>query len=458
LNINATYANTGAAVAPDQSVIAQGWWFIQKSLRNFVDELRASREIFDGNNLTGGLYLTRYTANDNWSLGNQMLMTNTPNATPIALNYQMNGNIFHLTSPQGFVNFNGNTNFVANGVATNIAGYLQDTWRLGPWQLDAGARIENINAHQRTCNTGPVQMGTAFDLYENAVPLCNGTWVYEHYVRTKGTYTVGANYEFTDHMSAYLRLNDGVHFNDFDNGIRNATPHGNFAPIQTVDNYEGGFKFQNRYAYVDVTAYQRNFSGLQYQPMTITGSLVGGPTIYGSRTHGVSFNGNVTPFPAVSGLEGFNLRLIGDWMDGHYTDNVNCTLYTNIFGQQVCGYINGAPLQRQPKWRLDVTPNYNTAVPWGNLNIWLTYEYDGQRFEDLAGLQPLGSFYMLSAGIVNQFGDNWELRVQGTNLSNQLGLTEGNARVFGAAVGLGGVLMARPIEGREINLTARYKF
>jgi hypothetical protein len=88
----------------------------------------------------------------------------------------------------------------------------------------------------------------------------------------------------------------------------------------------------------------------------------------------------------------------------------------------------------------------------------VTYEYVGQRYEDQTGLQPLGTYYMLSAGVVANISRNWQLRVQGTNLTNQIGLTEGNARTTGKAAGIGNVLMARPIEGREINFTVYYKF
>jgi hypothetical protein len=455
-NINAIYANSGQPVPLSQSVIQQGWWFIQKSLRNIVDELRISREVFAGNTLTGGVYLTHYTDNDNWSLGNQMLMTNTPNATPIALNYRLNGHTYNLTSPQGFVNFNGNYNILEHGDATNVAGYLSDSWKSGPWLVDAGLRVEKIDANQRTCNRTNTQLGSIYDLYENAVPLCNGTWDYEHYTRTMPTWTGGINYEFTDHMSAYLRINNGVHFDDFDNNIRGAS--GNFAPLETIRNYEAGFKFQNQFAYLDIIYFQRNFTGLQYQPATPSGTPIGGPSIYGAHTHGLEFNGTLSPFSGVSGLEGFNVLLLGDWVDGHYTDNINCQKYTDILGNPQCGYINGAPLQRQPKERIAVTPEYSAPGPWGSVTLWATYEYVGQRYEDIAGLAPLGTYYMLNAGIKSQLTQNWSLWVQGTNLTNQIGLTEGNARIFGQAVGLGGVLLARPIEGREINLTAEYKF
>src|SRR5437879_6531792 len=79
--IAAADAGAGGAVPLSQSVIRQGWWYIQKELQSFVDEFRVSKAIFEGNTVTGGVYLARYSDDDNWSLGNGMSMTNTPNAT-----------------------------------------------------------------------------------------------------------------------------------------------------------------------------------------------------------------------------------------------------------------------------------------------------------------------------------------------------------------------------------------
>ncbi|HEX6638322.1 MAG TPA: TonB-dependent receptor plug domain-containing protein, partial [Steroidobacteraceae bacterium] len=73
----------GGAVAADQSVIHQGWWFIHKELENLNNDFRLSKELFDGNTLTAGIYLAYYTMDDEWALGNQMFMTNEPNARPI---------------------------------------------------------------------------------------------------------------------------------------------------------------------------------------------------------------------------------------------------------------------------------------------------------------------------------------------------------------------------------------
>ena len=451
LNINANYAGSGLAVDPNQSVIRQGWWYIQKTLQNVTDEFRVSKSIFEGNTLTGGVYVARYSDDDNWSLGNGMLMTNTPNATAITLGYVQGGNTYHVTSSQGIVDSNGNFNILEHGNATNLAGYLSDSWKLNQWLFDGSARVEQIDVHQRTCNHPAQQMGSQFDLWDNAVPLCDGTWDYEHYKTTRPSYTAGANYEFASNMSAYVRGNTGAHFDDFDNGIRGQ--NGKFAPLQTITNFEFGFKFQNSLAYLDVSAYHKQFTGLQYQQTTPSGVPISGISTYGADSKGIDFIATLTP------IEHLNIRVVGDYMDGKYSHFNGCAPYTDINGNPQCAQITGAPLQRQPKFQYRVTPSY-TLVPgaWGDVTVWVTYEHVGQRYEDISGLAPLGSYYTLAAGILANVGKEWEFRLQGTNLTNQIGLTEGNARFIGRTGGFGGVLLARPIEGQEINLSAKYKF
>jgi len=462
-NVSASYSGSGTPVPLNADVIQQGWWYIQKSLANGADELRVSKTLFTDNILTGGVYFAKYSMNDNWSLGNQQLMTNTPNATAINLSYRAgatcttpgNLNTCYLTSSQGFLNWNNNYNIQQHGNATNLAGYLSDSWRINRWLIDAGARLENIDVHWRGCGTNTpstahVALGSPFDLWDNNVQVCSGVQEYEHYTTTRPTFTGGVNYEFNDHMSVYGRANTGNHFNDFDNNIRGS--NGKYAPTQTITNYEVGFKLQTTWLYLDVNAYKRDFTGLQYQETSPAGVGTGVTSTYGSTAKGVDFVGTVTPF------HNLVIRLVGDYMDGHYQDYIGCAPYTDIFGNHQCAQVNGSPLQRQPKWQVRATPSYTVPFSSGDLTAFVTYEYVGQRYEDLTGLQPLGTYYMLGAGVVANIGRNWQFRVQGTNLTNQIGLTEGNARKTGQASGIGGVLLARPIEGQEINFTAYYKF
>ena len=441
----------GTVVPLDQSVIHQGWWFIQKRLKSLNNDLRISKEIFDGNTVTAGVYLARYTDHDNWSLGNQMLMLNQPNTKPIGLTYTEGGQTYVVANPQGFVDFGGNYNIVEAGTATNKAFYLSDSWTIGPWLLQAGGRLENTDVHQRTCNRSPVDLdGNPNTLYDNATPVCNGTWDMEHYDKTHPSFTAGANYEFNDHMSAYVRANTGGHFNDFDNGIRGAS--GNFAPMQKIKNLEAGFKYGSQTLFVDVSIYHRLFTGLQYQETTTSGVPIGTISNYGANTHGLDFNGTWSP------IENLHLKLVADYMDGHYTHHNACAPITDVNGNTFCVSFNGAPIQRQPKVRYLFMPSYTLPTSWGNITGFLTWEHAGQRYEDQTGLQPLGTFHTLGAGLLADVGPNWQFRLQGTNLTNAIGLTEGNARITGSSAGIGGVLMARPLTGREVYFQAKYRF
>ncbi|HET6783009.1 MAG TPA: TonB-dependent receptor plug domain-containing protein, partial [Pseudoxanthomonas sp.] len=201
----ATYVG-GGAVPLDQSVIQQGWWHIHKHLKSFNNDFRLSKELFEGNTLTIGFYINHYTMNDKWSLGNQMLMSNTPNATPITVSYVDGGQTYQRTDSQGFADFSG-FHIAQHGSATNMALYLSDSWRVGKWLLDLSGRLENQDATNNVCNRSPVNPGAGGldgdpnTIYDNNVEMCNGTYARTDYKKSHPAFTAGANYSFNDHMS-----------------------------------------------------------------------------------------------------------------------------------------------------------------------------------------------------------------------------------------------------------------
>ena len=450
---SATYADTGAPVPGSQSVIHQGWWFIHKHLFSINNDLRVSKKIFEGNTLTAGLYVAHFTDHDKWSLGNQMLMTNTPNARPIVVTYTLGGQTYRRTDSQGFIDFSGNSDITEDGSATQTAGYLSDSWRIGPWLFDASVRADHMSASVHACNTSPINLdGNPLTLYDNATPTCNGTFKDTDYNPTRVPWTVGANYEITDHMSVYGRVNRGYHFLDFDNGLRGNTT-GKTPPEQGVSNQEIGFKYQASWIFTDITAYHRKFNGILYTPSNGQGAPITSQQLeYGSDSKGVNAHISVTP------IQRLKLDLIANYLHGHYTDYHACIPYHNLVTGDGCAAIEGQTLQRQPKFRFALTPSYSVPVPWGDATAWVTYTHVGQHTQDQAGLQLLGTYDTLDFGVTTDYGDNWELRVQGTNVTNELGLTESNSRIFGSSVGTDGVILARPIEGREVNVQVRYKF
>ena len=466
--VTASYAN-GNAVPMDTSVITEQVWFVRKKITSISDEFRLNLDFGNGNTLTGGLYAAHYTDNDQWSLSANVLMDNVPNASPIILQGVAGGNIYDVSSPQGIYNANGGYYIEEQGKATNVAVYLSDSWKIDKWLFDASLRLEHMNMTQQTTNQSPVQLGSAFDLWDNAVDLPNGTYTTAGKTNTIPTFSVGANYEFTDHMSAYVRVNNGVHFANFDD-IRsntngplsaavNSRCNSNGIPLQTMQNYEGGFKIQNRYTYIDASIYDKEFKGLINTPVNLQNQPIGPPEIYGSTAKGARVIGTVNPFADsdVGALQTAQLMVNANYVNEKYKDYQGCYIYTNIQNQVICGTINGQPLARTPKLRISVTPSDMQTLGWGTLTEFVTYEHVGQHYQDGTGLNPLGSYYDLAAGIVATMGDNWQLRIMGSNLTNQIGLTEGNARFGGNAV-QNSVGFGRSIVGREGSIQLKYKF
>ena len=132
-------------------------------------------------------------------------------------------------------------------------------------------------------------------LYNNSVPVCNGTYSTTDYNKTHPSWTFGVNYELADNMSVYFRANKGAHFGDFDNALRGNTT-GNTPPLQKVQNFEAGYKYQSDKLYADISVYHRQFNGLTYQPTDGAGAPVGPQSLYGlgsnpyPYTRGINFN------------------------------------------------------------------------------------------------------------------------------------------------------------------------
>jgi outer membrane receptor protein involved in Fe transport len=461
--VSAAY-NNGTPANLDQSVVTQQVWDVQKKITNLVDEFRVNKDFGNGNTLTFGVYATHYTMNDNWSLSSNVLITNTPNAQPIILTGNANGNIYQVTSPQGIYNANGGYYILQNGQATNIAGYLSDSWKIGHWLWDLSARLEHISLAQETTNTSPVNLanpglapGAGTNLWANSVDLPNGTWSPASEHNTMPTFSGGVNYEFTEGASAYIRINNGVLFENFDDVRCNNGGCPSHVPLETLQNYELGFKVQNQFTYIDLSFYDKTFSGLAYTPVNIDNVPIGPASTYGSQSYGARFVGYVNPWASSSNvlLNTFRVTVQGNVEKATYRDFEGCFIYTNILNQTVCGSINGNQLARLPKYQVRVTPSDTQNFPWGSLTEQVTYENIGIRYQDDTSLTPLPSYYTLGAGVVARVGEQWEFRLLGSNLTNQLGLTEGNAR-FGGNTVQDNVGFGRSIVGREVNITAKY--
>ncbi len=420
----ATYVNGGGAVDPNQQVLTAGFWVVDKEIESFTNDLRFSRDLFEGNTLTAGVYFARYSSKDTWYLGNNMLLTAQNNARRIDLTLADGRQV----TREGFT---GTAFFALRGDydGRNTALFLADEWQVNErLRLDGGIRYEWQQVDGTVHDTASIDLdGDPRTLYDNntSVSLPSVRRIDQN--DKHFSWTLGANYKLTDNASVFARANSGYKMPAFDN-LRDGN-----TKVQEIDQYELGFKSGNAAYDLYLTAFYNQFTNSPFQAFLEDGSNF--TTVGDSRAYGVEVEGAWRP---VGGLE---LALTGIWLDAQYEN------YREYTGNQV---------MRQPKQQFRFSPSYYWTLPWGDLKVFATYSRIGDRYADLANTQKLPSYHTVDAGVNLHLGENWEFQLSGSNLTNELGLTEGNVRVPGAATG--GVFMGRPIAGRSYLFSAAYKW
>lgn len=427
-----TYTNGSGAVPGNQQVVQAGLWAVEKKLRSFTDEVRVSKEIGNGNTLTAGAYFANYSSRDTWYLGNSHLMTATPNASLI--NVRLNNGV--VVSNNGT---DGNVNYapIASYDGDNTAVFIADEWRINDRiKVDAGMR------HERQRLSGSVSNLTTADtdnnpltVYNNGTSMPSGSYTALSRDDSANSFTVGGLYKLSRNASVFVRANQGHTFIYFDD-MRNAGSQAvlndrNRVPTPKVTQYEVGFKTATPLYSAYVNAFWTDFTGISFQQITTTDVLY---SVSGSKGKGVEFELAVRP------LAGLQLQLTGDWQDSTYKDN------PDIAGKQV---------QRQPKFQYRFSPSYRIPVGDSALRLYGTYAHIGSRWADQANTQYLPAYNTLDVGILAEISDKLEFRLSGSNLTNELGLTEGNSRLVGAS---SGPINARPIFGRAWEASINYRF
>ena len=136
-------------MSPDQQVMTAGLWSVTKDIESFVND--ASLEFKSGRNtLTVGGYYAKYSSRDHWNLGNNLLLTATPNAQPLNL-VLANGQIATRDGFTSGSSFNVNANYDGRDVAFYAVDEFQITDKL---RIDGGLRYQHHKVTGAQENSG----------------------------------------------------------------------------------------------------------------------------------------------------------------------------------------------------------------------------------------------------------------------------------------------------------------
>lgn len=424
----------GTPVAPDQQVLQAGLWAVQKKLRSFTDELRLRKAWLRGHTLTVGAYHARFSSDDVWRLGSSHLMTATPNARLVNVSLD-NGVIVSHKGRDGSVFYAPRAAYDGRRSALFIA----NEWKVNDrMALDGGVRRErqSLDAAISSLRRGDTD-NNPLTLYNNNTSMPGDTNNELSRSDSANSFTLGASYKLGRTASLFARANMGRTFVSFDD-LRNAGSQArvddrNILPTPRVRQYEAGFKAAGHFYSAYINYFHTGFAGIAFQQILSNGTILN--SVSGSRGDGVEVELALYPLPALS------LNLNGNWQDSRYRDNPATA---------------GKRVQRQPKLQYRFSPAYR--IPCGDgqsLKLYGAYTHISERWADQANLQYLPAYKTIDLGMLYAISDTIEVRLSASNVSNELGLTEGNSRL---TTGGTGPINARPLFGRSWELSLAYRF
>jgi outer membrane receptor protein involved in Fe transport len=360
-------------------------------------------------------------------------MTATPNARLIDVRLN-NGVIVSNQGKEGPVNYAP----VASYDGSNTALFVANEWKVNDRiKVDGGVRRERqkLDATVSNLMTGDTD-NNPLTVYNNNTSMPAGSNTALTRKDSATSFTIGGNFKLARDASIFARANKGHTFVQFDQlrdtGTQAKVDDRSILPTPTIKQFEVGFKTATQLYSAYINYFHTEFDGIAFGQILTDGTILNRTS--GSKGNGVEFELGLRP------IRDLTLTLTGDWQDSTYKDNPETA---------------GKRVQRQPKLQYRFTPSYRIPMGDNELKLYGTFTYIGERWADQLNQQYLPSYKTYDLGAVFRLGEKVEFRVAGTNLGNELGLTEGNSRL---TTGGTGPINARPLFGRTWEASVMYRF
>ncbi|MTI30418.1 TonB-dependent receptor [Cytophagales bacterium RKSG123] len=435
------YADNGQVANPDL-VAEVGFWSIDKQMESFSNKLELGFEN-EHHHLTLGYYHSSYTSNQQWNWSN-ILMEISDNSRLLNL---VDGDL-NPEDPNFSRTLNGVTaiSFLTRDsqIRANInALYLNEEFQVSEdLTLDAGLRYEIAKYSGYIGSTESNDLGDQTTTADDKVSSVGAPYTYWKYGDNldsdpgdddinRLSYTVAGNYQFNDHMASYLRFSSGFRSPIEEAYLDNVNNLENIRPVE-IKQLELGYKYTT-----SKLAVFANLFYMDMQNIAFTDILADGQSE--NKFAGADNMGIEIESMANAGI--FSLNVTGTFQ--------NPTLKN--FEGEANEALNGNSVRRIPDMFFKVRPSVQVMK---GLNAFLTFDHFGKKYNDNANEFELPAYSVFGAG-VSYTSNNYTVLLNASNLTNSIGLTEGNPRSTAAPEEF---FMARPILGRAFKLAVEYRF
>jgi len=432
-------------------IVNSGWWTTETDFQNIINDFQVNKQFslgdFGEHSFTTGFYFSDVDLAQFWNFNSVVQEVRGRARLLDVVGQDAAGNDIASATLNGFSSFGDFFRRTSSNLRV-ISLYAFDEWQVtDDLRIDIGVRyqdddldgqVENLRSFTLEDNPlSPEQTGDLPTLADDSGTFGAGTFTPFDVSNEEVSFAVGANYTFSPSLAVYARYNSTSRTPDVDDFAGN--PDDGF-PVQDVKQAEVGIKLDLPYFRAFLTGFYSELTDIPFNDEVIdpdTGNLVTLDLRADAENIGIEVEGAIGPF------YDFDIQFNATLQDPDFVD----------FGDNT-----GNQVSRVPKSIVNIKPGYRYDFGDVTGRVFLNFSHTGDRFVDLANNTTLPDYQTVGVGLT-AFWDNFVLEFHGENLTNTIGLTEGNPRTDQVVGTVGsGTFMARPILGRSFRVSIGYEF
>ncbi|WP_160325593.1 TonB-dependent receptor [Pelagerythrobacter marensis] len=332
-----------------------------------------------------------------------------------------------------------------------LAVHASDEWRMSPrLRIDFGARWEVNRIDGQVAGQTTLDLGDPSTLADDQILAPDGTIIPVRRSDSGFGWSIGGSYEMSPDLALFARYTRSFRLPSASNF--NTTPLRTDQKTVPITMAELGANYTGDTFDLSATAFATHFQRLPFSDFRFdfaTNAYVEQTEIADTRTFGAELEAFWNPAGP------FEVTVQATLQDGRYR---NFSFTQVMDGEPVHRVFSGNRLIRVPRMAVRAVPAI--ALIEDRLRIELTGEYFSRRFGDIANEQALPAYLLVGLNLRALLSDRISLRAHVTNLTDTLGLTEGNPRngSFDAGSSTGEYFFARPEFARTVRLEMAFEF
>ncbi|KMQ65764.1 TonB-dependent receptor [Chryseobacterium angstadtii] len=438
-NYQYSLVGSGSIVNP-QYVQKLGFWAIDKQMNNFVNDLQFNYK-FDKGNVTAGFYKSNWKSHQYWNWSNilttasdrpELLNLVNPSMSPSDVGYSKT---YNGVTDMSFLIRDSQIQGSLNDLYLNLDYNITDALSFNGGIRYSRDYYKGYGVNTTTGNlnnSGLTTDGThsfATTTADDNMAVLGNKYTYWYYDINKVSYTAAANYKINKQNAVYARFSHGFRSPN-EEAYYNNMSHLSAIKAVGTNQLEVGYKYYSRTFDIGIIPFYSTLNNLSFTD------------VYSDGTSENKF-ANTTNFGVE--IEGYT-RLFNNILEVTFNGTIQSPKYKDFVGKNADGTTfdyDGNTVRRMPKFYFNISPAVNITKQW---RAYVSMNYYGKRFQNEGNTDDniLPSFTEVGAGMSYQLG-KIRFAVDGTNIFNTIGITEGDPRSQTTAGT--NIRMARPIMG-----------